>query len=339
MTRVAAVTKGGSVTESLIALVALLVLPVILLFAFAGCVGDDPVLRQQKEEAEKKLAEKEKEQVAQKEAEKAADEAAKYDNIVEAESLLVSYWRLDEEESGGTVATDSAPLPRHGEYKHLQGMNRAQTGALSTKHLNNKAVDFLGTQGYVEVPYDALRNPPLSFTVELWLKPDGASTQPQVVFGSYELDPTGNLVRGFALDVLRGQTLRARGRVAFDGQVTVLEAGLGDGLEHGGWRHVVMTYSGANKRLQLYVNSDDGKPEAELPTPANPGDVKYKAITDQTMPLRIAAGEIVQPPQPIGGGAPQRVGMFFEGRIDEIALYRDALDGTTIKKHFLAAIA
>ena len=35
-------------------------------------------------------------------------------------------------------------------------------------------------------------------------------------------------------------------------------------VEHGGWRHVVLTYDVATKQLRLYVNSDDGTPDKEL---------------------------------------------------------------------------
>jgi hypothetical protein len=323
-------------TESLILLIALLVLPVVFLFVFAGCTGDDAKLVAAEEAAA--AAEKKVEDAKTKEA--ADKEAAKYDNVIKGESTLVSFWRLGELETGNTVAKDSAPVgPLDGEYKFLLGISRGQAGALTFKDPNDKAAQFKGTQGFVEVPYNGLRNPPFSFSVELWLLPEGSSTQPQVVLGSYELDTSGKVVRGFVLDVLRAPTLRVRARVGNDTDSTSLDADLGDGSQNGGWRHVVMTYSGATKVLMLYVNADDGKADAQLPTPVAPAPVQYKAITNTAMPLRIAAGQLEVPTGSVGAPPLGTVGLFFEGRLDEVALYRDVLDGATIKKHFGAAYA
>ena len=312
----------------------------ISLLAFAGCVGDDAQLTAERDEARKALEDEKKKQEDEKVAQQVAQEAAKYDNVIKAESILVSYWRLDELETGDTTAKDSAPVgPLNGEYKFLQGINRGQAGALTFKDANDKCAQFRGTQGFVEVPYNGFRNPPFSFSVELWLLPEGASPEAQVILGSYELDADGNVVRGFVLDVLRTPTLRVRARIGNDTDSTSLEADLGDGLLHGGWRHVAMTYSGATKSLALYVNADDGKADAQLPTPTQSSPVLYKAITNTTMPLRIGAGQIDTVMAVLPGGASPlgQVGLYFEGRLDEVALYRDVLDGATVKKHFGAA--
>ncbi len=325
-------------TESLILPIVLLVLLVILVFAFAGCTGEDPALVAAKEEAERKLEEQKEKEAAEKAAEKSAQEAAKYENVIKNASTLVSYWRLDELETGSTTAKDSAPVgPLDGEYKFLLGISRGQAGALTFKDPNDKAAQFKGTQGFVEVPYNGFRNPPFSFSVEVWLLPEGHATEPQVVLGSYEVDAAGIVLRGFVLDVLRDPTLRVRARLGNDTDATALEADLGDGTQHGGWRHVVMTYSGATKGMMLYVNADDGKADAQLPTPAAPAPIAYKAITDTSMPLRIGAGQVEVTGVP-GGAPPGTAGLFFEGRLDEVALYRDVLDGATIKKHFEAAM-
>jgi hypothetical protein len=327
-------------TESLLLLMGLLALPVISLFAFAGCVGDEAALTKERDDARKALDDEKKKDEEEKVAQQAAQEAAKYENVVKSESILVSYWRLDELETGDTTANDSAPTgPLNGEYKFLQGISRGQAGAMTFKDANDKAAQFRGTQGFVEVPYNGFRNPPFSFSVELWLLPEGTSTQQQVVIGSYELDADGNVARGFVLDVLRTPTLRVRARLGSDTDSTSIEADLGDGLLHGGWRHVVMTYNGATKSVALYVNADDGKADAQLPTPTSPSPVSYKAITNTSMPLRIGAGQIESTLAVLPGGASPlgSVGLYFEGRLDEVALYRDVLDGATVKKHFGAA--
>ena len=328
-------------TEAMVLLIALLVLPVVLLFSFAGCTGEDPELTAAKEAKEKAEAEVIR---IQEEAKKQA-EAAKFFNVVMGTGTLVSYWRLSELSTGGTTAKDSVPPannpPHDGTYMNVPGISLGEKGALEPiKHPDDKAAEFLGTQGYVQVDYDALRNPGGSFSVEVWMRPAGNETTPQVVIGSYELDPLGKVVRGFVLDMLRDQTpLRVRARLGNGTGFSSIEANLGDGSEHDGWRHVVMTYSQAGKSLMLYVNADDGKPDAQQPGTTNSAPVDYQAVPlGATTPLRIAAG---QPEQVVaGGGAPVVAGptYFFHGRLDEVALYRDALPGTDVRKHWLSGI-
>lgn len=331
-------------TASLILPIILLLLPVFLLFPFAGCVGEDPelVARVEKAEAEKQVSDEAAARAAKDAADAAAraaaeKENAKYENRVRNNPNLVSQWRLGELESGNVTAIDSAPTaPLNGEYKFLQGIARGQAGALFAKDSNDKSAEFEGTEGFVEVPPNGLRNPPFSFSVEFWLLPKGSSTTPQVVLSSYELDGTGNVVRGYVLDVLRLPTLRVRARLGHGTGFTAIEASLGDGSTNGGWRHVVLTYNAPTSTVMLYVNADDGKADAVLPSPSAPAAVTYAAVALATAkPLRIGAGQIEAA---AAGSAPiGAVGQFFEGRIDEVAIYRTALDGSEVKAHFLAA--
>lgn len=324
--------------ESFVLVIALLVIPVILLFANAGCTGEDAILTAQakQKEAEDHSKDIENQAAAAAAAAKAAAEAAKYHNRVGNNTHLVSYWRLGEIETGDPTAFDSVPNNKlHGEYKNLQGVSRGETGALApSPDPDDKAAEFLGTQSYVEVPYSGLRNPPLAFSIEFWIKPTtSTSTDPKVIIGSYELDAVGNVVRGSVIDLLRVPTLRVRARLGSGSAVTTLEASLGDGSEHDGWRHVVVTYNGATKALMIYVNADDGKADAQLPSPSAPAPVAYQAIADTSMPLRIAAGQPETAALPGPGSA---VTGFLAARLDEVALYRVAIDGTTVREHFHA---
>lgn len=340
---------------TLILVVALIVLPVMLLLSFAGCVGDDPETIERLEKEKAAAEEKIKAIGAQQEADKkkadddakTAADAAKYFNVVGRNDTLVSYWRLGEVSTGGTTAKDSVglgkipPPPtstgRDGTYVNVQGISFGEKGALEpVKHIDDKAAEFLGTQGYVEVAYDVLRNPPFSFSVEFWVRPRGSSTTQQVVIGSYQLDAAGDVIMGFVLDVLRDSGLpRIRARLGNGTGSTSIEASLGDGLIHDGWRHVVMTYSKPAQALMLYVDAFDGKPDAQQPGVSNPAGVGYSAITNTTMPLRIAAGQPEQTlPVPAGGAGPS-VAFFLDARLDEVALYRDVLDGATVRDHYL----
>jgi hypothetical protein len=322
-------------SHSVLLLVPLLVLPVVLLLGFAGCVGEDAVQQaeaQGKEEGQKAAADAAAAQAAQAAAAAAAQKAAaQYDNVILADPNLVAYWRLGELQPDDVTAKDSAPGHLNGEYKNLLGVSRGQAGALSlAKDPNDKAPEFDGVQGFVEVPYQVLLNPPLDFSIEAWARPTGTPPQAEVVLGSYELDASGTCVRGFVLEVVPDATgLLARATLGSGTGSIVVEASFGDGSEHDGWRHMVVTYNTGARSLKLYVNADNGIPRSELPSSTSPAPALY--APNQSTPLRIAAGHADQPTM----GTPAD---FFKGRIDEVALYRATLTGPTIRNHFLAAI-
>lgn len=319
--------------ESLLLIVALVVLPIVLLFGFAGCIGDDPETISRLEEEKKGLEEKlkdEKDKVAaavdQSLKDAAAKEAKMYHNVVKAEPNLVCHWRLSEGEAGNAVAIDSAPdLPMNGEYKNLPGVSRNVPGALAlVADPADKSAEFDGTQGFVEVPYHLLLNPPLDFSIEAWVNPLGNATEPQVVLGSYELN-NAIVARGFLLEVEMAPAPKVRARVGYGSDATLIDASLGDGTEHGGWRHVILTYENVTKQLKLYVNADSGTPDAVLGGTTGP---PVFFVSNASKPLRIGAG--LHPSQSTDAT------QHFKGRIDEVALYRAALDGARVRAHFLA---
>ena len=177
-------------------------LAVVAAFGFVGCVGDDPALIA----AEQKK--KESDAAAVKQA------SQQYPAVVSTTPNLVAYWRLSEGETGGTVAPDSGPLKKDGQYKNPAGVTRSVAGALSVvADATDKAAEFDGVQGYAEVPYDIVLNPPIYFSVELWVRPPDAPATPQVIAGAYDVDATGVLSRGFVLDIVPGPPPKFRVRL------------------------------------------------------------------------------------------------------------------------------
>ena len=158
-------------------LVPLLLLPIVALLGFSGCVGEDPAQIADQAKADQKKADdaaaaadkkQQDDALAAELAKEAAEKAAKlYQNQVSANANLVSYWRLGEA-AGSTVAKDSvATAPKDGTYMNLIGITFAQPGALALGgQPGDTSAEFLGSQGYVEVPYEKLRNPPYDFTIE-----------------------------------------------------------------------------------------------------------------------------------------------------------------------------
>jgi hypothetical protein len=124
--------------------------------------------------------------------------------------------------------------------------------------------------------------------------------------------------------------LNLRARVGNGNGATEISTPLTETTLNEGWHHVVLTYEGASlKRLRLYVNALDTKYDQEM-SPATNTPVAYEA--NQTTNLRIGAGQ--QPNSP-----PDVAASFLKARLDEVSLYRKAMDGNTVQKHFLAGIA
>ena len=330
-------------SEGLFIAVILVVLPIVLLLANAGCVGKDPDVARAEGKAEGQTIGREEgyreghdqgqqegktqgieEGKQQGKTQAIADLATEqqYPTSILKEPLLVGYWRLAEPQ-GSETCIDSGPKKIDGEYRHTAGISLGERGMLALfEDPNDKAAKFAGTEGYAQIPKptaptSAALNTP-EFTLEVWLNPSGTSTDPQVVVGAYEADATGELVKGFLLEVERPASGYPKVRARL-GDSATLEADLGPGIQREGWRHVVLTYfSGIPQSARLYVNADSGTPAAEL------DNIVYEQPTSPQY-LRIGAGQ----------SATDVVGKYFEGAIDEVAYYDGPLTNAQVMQHYL----
>ena len=90
-------------------------------------------------------------------------------------------------------------MPQNGEFKG--GCSKDVQGALAlVSDPTDKAVSFDGTTGLVEVPFHLLLNPPLSFSLELWVKPETFHGT-KAVLSSCEMKPAGEVLRGYLIEV------------------------------------------------------------------------------------------------------------------------------------------
>lgn len=246
-----------------------------------------------------------------------------YRAAILAQPGLVAYWRLAE--TAGNSAVDSGPNARNGVYKGGPALN--QEGALTAKQPGDNAVLFGGTDDLVEIDVGTVAGlpagapdpllPPQPFSIEAWvsLAATAGANAFETVFDS--LQNAGGAARGFSLSVTRGAAPAVLGFVG-----TGATGSLSDVLDEvrlelpadllgGTWAHVVLTHepTGANGRLTLYLNWIDpatGVPRSDIESQS----VVYARDQAQTQPLRIGAG-----------GDPQgRAVNFFSGRIDEVAL-------------------
>jgi hypothetical protein len=246
-----------------------------------------------------------------------------YSELVLSRPSLIGYWRLDEPKTIfaalNPTAIDSHPPNNFaGNYINNAGITLQQTGALPHDPDNN-AASFLG--GYVEVPYSGQLTP-AALTVELWMSLGKTLSNWQVLVGCYDPQP---LIDTF----LRGYRVRANTELKAGTWVINIDAHLGGmstamalGAEFpfvaGHWHHIVLQYDPAVPGAQLFVDGD------AVRTPGGRSLGKYDVVAGAGRPLRFAADQ-------------QLLLLTYSGLLDEIALYGDCLTPGDIHDHFAAA--
>ncbi|HBB66567.1 MAG TPA: hypothetical protein DCZ93_04575 [Elusimicrobia bacterium] len=177
------------------------------------------------------------------------------------------------------------------------------SGAMWTDGISGKALSFNGAGDDVDVPNVAPFQGMAKLTVELWAYTDNVDLY------SVLLHKNQAFVKGdYLLDIGHGT---GDGRINFRvvnsaGQVSLAAAD--DLLAAGSWVYVVGTYDGAE--VALYIN---GVKQAH--TEALTG-----SISNSGVPLRI------------GGAA--GYSKFWNGKIDNVAIYDDALTQAEIQAHY-----
>jgi hypothetical protein len=254
-----------------------------------------------------------------------------YKDVVANTPGFAAHWPLDE--TSGNTAFVNGPLApgAHGTY-NLAGVTLADdpVGALAQE--GNVAPLFAGTNGYVEVPYVGVFNPTaaLSFSVELWMKPQAsAGGANQMLISSRQ--GVGNERRGYEIGFVLEQNQTqpiVRARVfapnVNESEVSVPLSQQGD---PSAWRHVVCVYDGsAGPKLALSVGVIGLAEPVKIENSAN---VAYEPVSPQGSTLLFGAGQTQD------GGAQS----FFAGWLDEIAFYNAALTDGQIKEHFTKATA
>jgi hypothetical protein len=221
------------------------------------------------------------------------DAATLYGARVAAEQGLVSRWRLGE--------TDAELRDDLG-GRHAVPIGAVTLGAASLLvHGEDAAVEFSGS-GYLEVGYAAALNPAV-LSLEVWAQPTGPS-EGQGVVTSRDHGQAAQF-RGYQLGV------SSSGQWEFRvGDGSTWSVAVGASVEPGRAAHVVGTFDGAMARV--YV---DG-------VLSGTGPVGAVLAPNTGRPLRIGAGR-----------TETVAGSFFEGVIDEVAVYGRALPPEVVEAH------
>jgi hypothetical protein len=310
-------------TSWLLLTVPILVFPVVLFLGFAGCHGDTFVstpAAPTKNGAKPGPGSRYRPPTPP-----TVGAPQSYDQLIEGTPGLIAYWHLNE--TSGTIAHDTGPLLKTG--SPIDGTFNFAPGGTSARELGSKAPLFDGTSAYVEVPpvgapFDARLSTP-AFSIEAWVNVRGDPTArgwnaQQAVVSFHEISGTPS-DRGFVLMVIHSTSQsEVQGILYTDtgAAVTVpfqLTGGFGVPTQ---WWHLVLTYEYQGD-LNLYVNGDPAPGGRVTPQSG------YAPNTSQS--LRIGADRR-KPDAPVN---------FFNGSVEEVALYSSVLPPSDVRTHFTAA--
>jgi hypothetical protein len=189
--------------------------------------------------------------------------------------------------------------------------------------------------GYVDVPWKDKFIPKSSFTLEAWVRVDWTVSDPNAfrfVVDSREISPatTGFGLCAKAVDdqpgVYAWRGIVGDGSAAFvvldsiEAPFTLKDPASAAGTTH----YLALTYDGPSQTLTLFVNGAQN---------AQSTSVSY--APNMTQPLWIGAGAPYVPRRPQPADVIPASPLFpFVGAIQDVAIYSVALDATAILKHF-----
>lgn len=224
-----------------------------------------------------------------------------YKDVVTMDTNAVSYWRLGER-TGAKTAVDSKGS-NDGTY--AGSVTLGQPGLVVGD--TDTAAQFDGSTGFVSVPRNDDSLNPAKFTVEALVDVAGGDGTRRAVVSSRDV----------------GADTQTFGYVLYANDQNKWEGFVGDGASSQGGvvtgpdvtpgkHYLAMTYNGTT--LKLYVDPVDDSPAS--------ADLFYEPNAARELRIGAGANEATTPLD------------FFNGVIDDVAVYNVDLDFATIQKHF-----
>jgi hypothetical protein len=217
------------------------------------------------------------------------------------------YWRLQETTGANALDSSGVSVPHPGALLNgvRLGLSGPQGAAFPGFETNNRAARFDGLNDKIDIPYAPSLNPPV-FTVSCWARVVAG-------LGAYRSPLTSradNPQRGYLFySSPANQWEFWIGAGQSPGWISLT----GPAVQSSVWTHLAGTFDGATVRF--YVN---GAPAG------TPKDTPF--APNSTAPLRI------------GAGSSETAGNFyFNGDIDEVAVFGRALADAEIQQLYLAA--
>ena len=223
----------------------------------------------------------------------------------------VSYWRLGE--AVGPAAVDAGSASNNGTYSNV---TMGQAGALGGDA--DTAADFNGSSSYVEIAHDDAYLLD-DGAIQLWFHVDSL---PSSTEGLFSKDSSGYDTGGHLTIMLDS-----------DGTVDVrLQSASGDyyvesaATEAGAWHHVVFTFGSGG--MELFVDgqlADTNAYTGGIATTS--GDVgNYE-------PIALGAST-----QSSGDGTVSSLRDYFDGSLDEVAIFSSQVDAADVELLYLAGL-
>ena len=213
-----------------------------------------------------------------------------------AQADLVGLWRFDE--GSGTVAHDASGNGHHGT---LVGDPKWTGGKIGG------ALDFDGQNDVVELgAFDVVSS---GITLAGWMRPESfAINDGRVITKAVEW---GENDHWWMLSTISsGGEIRLRFRLKTEGQNTTTLIASSGALVVEQWQHAAATWDGTTMRLYL-----DGEEVGSV--------AKGGAALATNLEAGVAIGS--QPPDAFAAATPDHVVKFFDGQLDDVRLYNNAL--------------
>lgn len=229
---------------------------------------------------------------------------------VEADAPI-AWYRLGE--SSGAVATDSSGNGHHGTYEGGATFD-SRTGLIEGS--SDNAIDFDGVDNAVDLPAGAAADVGGPLTVEAWFSVDDGLTIAETMYLYQSALTSRERVSLY---------MTTAGHVGFSAQETGgTSYGLStsSALNDGGTHHVLGTYDGSTE-ANLYVDGVHIGSNAGGPAQAPPPALRWAGIG-------VASVYV---------SGPTVADVFFDGIIDEVAVYDSELSAARALAHYEAGSA
>jgi Concanavalin A-like lectin/glucanases superfamily len=243
---------------------------------------------------------------------------AGYAGVILADNPF-GYWRLNEPKKveSTSVLANSGSLGTAANGAVFGSLNSVTGGVTGTLVSDaNTAMGFAGTDGKINVPYNAGLNTP-GYTVECWAKMDAWADAHQSPVTSRD---GGGQLLGFILYAAPATDYANAPRWEFwsgtGAAFNTVNAGAAD-VTLNKWTHLVGTYDAATRLMLLYVDGSLAR-----------GLMNVTYAPNLTTPLRIGAGA-----SELNDGQ-----YFWNGEVDEVAVYPAALSPQRVQAHYAAAL-
>ncbi len=198
-----------------------------------------------------------------------------------SQAKLIHHWQLEEDPTAATTVVDAAG-----------GLNGTIEGAVSAAGKVGKALSFDGSDDRIQV--QGFAAPPQG-TIVLWINPSLAKSKERFLGtgGDFEV------------------WLRSNGELKnelFDNGSTTVGTGAGV-VKANQWQHVAVTYDGAAKTVQIYLNGE------------------LKIAGNANLPA-VPAGTVLQ----FGSRPGIAAAEFYKGLLDDIQMYDEVLAAEQVKQ-------